>query len=61
MERKGKTLKVLQDGHPRRMSDGKNAFRKMNAEQRAEFLSWACTIDPMAMIYAVEARPDLRA
>tara|TARA_R110002020_G_scaffold381683_1_gene592570 strand:+ start:292 stop:921 length:630 start_codon:yes stop_codon:yes gene_type:complete len=41
MERNGKKLKVLQDGHPRRMSDGKNAWRKMTTEQRLEFLAWA--------------------
>ncbi len=40
MTRKGKPCKVLPDGAPRRMSDGKNAFRKMNAEQRATFLAW---------------------
>ena len=40
MERKGKTLKVLRDGDPRRMSDGRNAVRKMTDEQRAQFLAW---------------------
>ena len=38
--RKGKTCKVLPDGAPRRMSDGKNAYRKMNSEQRETFKRW---------------------
>lgn len=38
MERKGKKLAVLADGHPRRLADGRNAWRKMNDEQRAEFV-----------------------
>ena len=38
--RNGKPLQVLQDGHPRRMSDGRNAFRKMDGAQRAVFLLW---------------------
>jgi len=40
MTRKGKTLQVLRDGHPRRMSDGRNAWRKMSDEQRVLFLAW---------------------
>ena len=40
MKRKGKTLTVLPDGAPRRMSDGKNAWRKMNDQQRRDFLAW---------------------
>ena len=40
MKRKGKTLTVLPDGARRRMSDGKNAWRKMNDKQRGEFLWW---------------------
>jgi hypothetical protein len=39
-ERKGKKLAVLADGHPRRMADGKNAWRKMSDEQRVDFLQW---------------------
>jgi len=39
MERNGKTLKVLQDGHPRRAADARNAWKKMSAEQRRVFLS----------------------
>ena len=40
MKRNGKQLATLADGHPRRMSDGKNAVRKMNDEQRAAFVRW---------------------
>ena len=40
MKRNGKKLATLEDGDPRRMSDGKNAWRKMNDEQRATFLDW---------------------
>jgi hypothetical protein len=36
----GGKAKALPDGHPRRMSDGKNAWRKMTNEQRVEFLQW---------------------
>lgn len=49
MKRKGKTLKVVPDGAPRRMSDGRNAFRKMNKTQRAEFLAWVAKEDPAAL------------
>ncbi len=38
--RNGKACKVLPDGNPRRMSDGRNAVRKMTPEQRAEFIGW---------------------
>lgn len=34
--RKGKTLKTVPDGAPRRLADFKNAWRKMTDEQRAE-------------------------
>ena len=40
MKRGGTTLKVLQDGHPRRMADARNAWRKMSDEQRRVFLAW---------------------
>ncbi|MAG24503.1 hypothetical protein CMI47_02890 [Candidatus Pacearchaeota archaeon] len=40
MKRGGKTLKVLEDGHPRRMADARNAWRKMSDEQREDFLAW---------------------
>ena len=36
--RNGKALKVLQDGHPRRLADGRNAWKKMNQAQRETFL-----------------------
>lgn len=40
MVREGKTLTDLGDGHPRRLSDGRNAARKMNRDQLATFLPW---------------------
>jgi len=40
MKRNGKDTRVLADGHPRRMADGKNAWRKQNAAQREEFVAW---------------------
>ncbi len=36
--RNGKELKVLQDGHPRRLADGRNAWKKMDQAQRETFL-----------------------
>ncbi len=44
-KRSGKTLAVLPDGAPRRMADGKNAWRKMNSDQRWEFLVWIAAED----------------
>ena len=38
--RQGKPLTVLPKGDRRRMSDGKNAWRKMTPQQRKEFLAW---------------------
>ncbi len=38
--RNGKACKVLPDGNPRRMSDGRNAVRKMSPEQLAQFTEW---------------------
>ena len=52
MKRQGKTLKVLRDGHPRRLADGRNAWRKMSDEQRGEFLAWI--VDPANGIVQVE-------
>ncbi len=40
MQRNGKTLRTLPDGAPRRLSDGRNAWRKMSPEQRREFLGF---------------------
>ena len=45
MERNGKALRQLPDGAPRRLSDGRNAWRKMDEAQRAEFLSWIVSQD----------------
>ena len=41
MTRNGKALKILRDGHPRRLSDARNAWRKMTDEQRQQFVAWA--------------------
>ena len=40
MERKGKTLTDLGDGHPRRVADAKNAWRKASPRQRGAILAW---------------------
>ena len=32
--------RVIPDGDRRRLSDGRNAWRKMNEEQRLEFAQW---------------------
>jgi len=40
MKRNGNKLKTLPDGHPRRMADGKNAWRRMSEEQRKQFVFW---------------------
>lgn len=53
MKRNGKQLKDLGDGHPRRLSDGRNAWRKMSPEQRAQFLKWMA--DENLPIAGVEA------
>jgi hypothetical protein len=36
----GGKAQALPDGHPRRMADGKNAWRKMDNDQRIAFLTW---------------------
>lgn len=38
--RNGKPLTRLEDGHPRRLSDGRNAWRKMSPAQRRAFIDW---------------------
>ncbi len=38
--RHGEPLPTLPKGDRRRMSDGRNAWRKMTPKQRAEFLAW---------------------
>jgi predicted Fe-S protein YdhL (DUF1289 family) len=40
MNRNGKPLTQLPKGDKRRLSDGRNAWRKMTPEQRKEFLAW---------------------
>ena len=37
--RDGRELRVIPEGHPRRMADAKNAWRKMSTAQRDAFLS----------------------
>jgi hypothetical protein len=36
----GGSCKVLPKGDKRRLADGRNAFRKMDADQREEFVGW---------------------
>jgi hypothetical protein len=36
----GGTCKVLAKGDKRRLADGRNAWRKMDAEQRETFVAW---------------------
>jgi len=38
--RSGRPLKVVPPGDRRRLSDGRNAWRKMTPEQRRVFLAW---------------------
>jgi hypothetical protein len=40
MRREGRELKTLAPGDRRRLSDARNAWRKMTPEQRATFLDW---------------------
>ena len=40
MQRNGKQLATLAKGDKRRLSDGRNAWRKMSPEQRKIFLAW---------------------
>ena len=47
MKRKGKALKEVPAGDRRRMSDAKNAWRKMTHAQRVEFLEWLGQSCPM--------------
>ena len=50
LKRNGKKLKVLPDGDPRRMRDGKSAWRKMDEEQRREFLDWIFEDNPVVAL-----------
>ena len=59
--RNGTACAVLQDGHPRRMADGRNAYRKMGREQREAFLAWAHDEDPETWRRTVEQVHDSRA
>jgi len=53
MKRNGKKLADLEDGHPRRMSDARNAWRKMNEDQRRAFLDWIRFDEDSPASYAV--------
>lgn len=53
MKRNGKTLAQLGDGHPRRLSDARNAWRKMSPEQRAQFLQWATNMPKPQESYTI--------
>lgn len=57
MERKGKKLAVLADGHPRRLADGRNAWRKMNTEQRREYVLWLTNPDEPSHLTADDIAP----
>ena len=52
MKRNGKELKTLRDGHPRRASDARNAWRKMNDAQRAAFIGG---LNPIDLVQALNA------
>ena len=60
MKRDGNTLRDLGAGAARRLPDGRNAFRKMSAEQRATFLAWIIAEYPADFDDAVEAFDALR-
>ncbi len=51
----GGKAKALPDGHPRRMSDGKNAWRKMSYAQRRDFMGF---IEPDLMGVGFDLRRD---
>lgn len=40
MKRQGKTLNTVPAGSPRRLADGRNAWRKMDDSQRVQFVEW---------------------
>ena len=45
MKRQGKELQTLPKGDRRRLSDARNAYRKMTPRQRREFHDWINTTD----------------
>jgi hypothetical protein len=62
MKRNGNKLKTIPDGHPRRMADGKNAFRKMNESQRDAFVIWMVSeglLETIANLSSDSARWDI--
>ena len=58
MKRNGKTLSDLGDGHPRRLSDARNAWRKMSPAQRRTFLDWM--VAEVLPVDAAEPEPPAR-
>ena len=52
--RNGKALKVLQDGHPRRLADGRNAWKKMAQAQRETFLRDVVLTEPASIDLALK-------
>ena len=52
--RNGQALKVLQDGHPRRLADGRNAWKKMDQAQRETFLRDVVLTEPASIDLALK-------
>ena len=52
---KKKKKKVLKSGDPRRLSDGRNAWRKMTQAQRIVFVAWLRTEGLDAVLQADRA------
>ena len=62
MKRNGNKLKTIPDNHPRRMADGKNAFRKMSDSQRDTFVIWMVSeglLETIANLSSDSARWDI--
>lgn len=45
MKRSGKQLAKVPEGDKRRLSDGRNAWRKMTPEQRRVFVDWMASVN----------------
>lgn len=55
MKRNGKDLPTLRDGHPRRLSDARNAWRKANDEQRIAIVAFILENDGAELMKAALA------
>jgi hypothetical protein len=55
--RDGKPLAKLPPGDRRRLSDGRNAWRKMTPEQRRVFVDWMAEVDLDVADPMVESEP----